>query len=266
MSASAAAQKRWSVVVPFFNEETFLGPTLASIAAQTLAPDRIILVDNGSTDASRSVAEDFLRAHPALSTVVVSEPHPGKASALKTGLALVDTLFVATCDADTIYPLAYLETADRLFRRGGERMAAVLAIGVTGGRFAQTLARAKGALAAAMMPSQAHSGGYGQSFRASALKDAGGFGPELWKFCLMDHEIIHRLTKNGLVRHDYFHWCRPSQRRGNRACVRWTLSERLLYHLTPRRRRDWFFYEFLPKRFEARSVSELNLREKPWAV
>lgn len=266
MSASAAAQKRWSIVIPFFNEEAFLGPTLASIATQTVIPDRIILVDNGSTDASRSVAEDFLRAHPALSIVIVSEPQPGKASALKTGLALVDTIFAATCDADTIYPPAYLETADRLFEQGGERMAAVLAIGVTGGRVAQMLARAKGALAALLMPSQAHSGGYGQSFRTSALKDIGGFGPERWKFCLMDHEIIHRLTKNGLVRHHYLHWCRPSQRRGNRARVRWTLSERLLYHMTPRRRRDWFFYEFLPRRFKARGVSELNLREKPWGV
>lgn len=261
-----SAKRRWSVVIPFFNEEAFLGATLASIAAQTLAPDRIILVDNGSTDASRSLAEGFLRAHPKLSAVIVSEPHPGKASALKAGLALADTNFVATCDADTIYPPAYLETADRLFRKGGERTAAVLAIGVPDGRIPQMLARAKSALAAMLMPSQAHSGGYGQSFRASALKDAGGFGPERWKFCLMDHEIIHRLTKRGVVLHDYSHWCRPSPRRGNRTRVRWTLGERLLYHVTPRRWRDWFFYRFLPRRFEARRVSELNLREKPWAV
>lgn len=128
------------------------------------------------------------------------------------------------------------------------------------------LKRAKGAIAAALMPTQAHSGGYGQSFRTSALVDAGGFSPIRWPYCLMDHEIIHRVSRHGRIRHAFDHWCAPSDRRGDRRRVRWRLDEQLLYHLAPRAARDWLFYEHLAGRFAARGVSALRLREKPWTV
>lgn len=265
MSVARAPVARWSVVIPYYNEEAFIGPTLASIADQTLAPDQIILVDNGSTDGSRGVAKAFSRARPDLPIAIIEEPAPGKASALKRGLAAVAGEFVATCDADTIYPPAYLETADRLFTEGGERVSAVIAAGVRdGASVGGLLARAKVAVAAALMPSQVHGGGYGQSFRMSALKAAGGFEPELWPYCLMDHEVMHRISKSGDIRHSFDHWCSPSPRRKDRSRVRWTLGERLLYHAVPRTRREWFFYRFLRARFDARNASELDLRAKPW--
>ena len=75
---------------------------------------------------------------------------------------------------------------------------------------------------------------------------------------------MHRVGKFGELHYDFEHWCRPSARRASRANVRWTVAERLLYHVTPPRDRDWFFYHFLRRRFEMRGMSELNLRQKPW--
>jgi poly-beta-1,6-N-acetyl-D-glucosamine synthase len=46
-------------IVPFLNEEEFLPRFLASLAAQTRPPDRLLLVDDGSTDASHKVAAGF---------------------------------------------------------------------------------------------------------------------------------------------------------------------------------------------------------------
>ncbi len=49
------------VVIPFLNEEQYLGDFLGTLAAQTRRPDRILLVDDGSTDGSFEVAETFAR-------------------------------------------------------------------------------------------------------------------------------------------------------------------------------------------------------------
>jgi glycosyltransferase involved in cell wall biosynthesis len=53
-----------AVVVVFLNEERFLPRLLSSVAGQTRAPDRLLLVDDGSEDASPSIARDFADAYP----------------------------------------------------------------------------------------------------------------------------------------------------------------------------------------------------------
>jgi poly-beta-1,6-N-acetyl-D-glucosamine synthase len=47
------------VVVPFLNEEEHLGTMLASVAAQERPPDKLVLVDDGSTDRSPDIAAAF---------------------------------------------------------------------------------------------------------------------------------------------------------------------------------------------------------------
>ena len=54
---------RLAVVIPFLNEERLLPATLRSIAAQTRPPDRLVLVDDGSTDGSAALAAQFAREH-----------------------------------------------------------------------------------------------------------------------------------------------------------------------------------------------------------
>jgi poly-beta-1,6-N-acetyl-D-glucosamine synthase len=51
-------------VVPILDEERHLPTLLASIAAQSRTPDRLLLVDDGSTDASPALAAAFAREHP----------------------------------------------------------------------------------------------------------------------------------------------------------------------------------------------------------
>jgi glycosyltransferase involved in cell wall biosynthesis len=258
-------RQSFAVVLPFFNEERFLPGTLASLAAQSRAADRIVLVDNASTDGSPQIARDFAAANPRLCVELRRESRPGKASALALGLAGVRDGLVATCDADTYYPPAYLARAEALFSAAPD-IEAVLAFGVPSADERRTRAlRAKGALMAALAPRQTHAGGYGQSFRAEALHRAGGFSPDHWRYCLMDHEIMHRIVRQGgRLAYDAGHWCVPSKRRGDRRRVRWTLAERLLYHVIPLSRRDWFFYDFLAPRFERRKLGELALRDQPW--
>ncbi|MGI9121242.1 MAG: glycosyltransferase family 2 protein [Acidimicrobiales bacterium] len=51
------------VVVPFLNEEQYLPHLLESVASQTRSPTGLLLVDDGSIDGSRGIAEMFARQH-----------------------------------------------------------------------------------------------------------------------------------------------------------------------------------------------------------
>jgi poly-beta-1,6-N-acetyl-D-glucosamine synthase len=51
------------VIVPFLNEERYIGTLLESIAAQTRPPDLVVLADDGSTDGSRAIVRDFVAKH-----------------------------------------------------------------------------------------------------------------------------------------------------------------------------------------------------------
>jgi glycosyltransferase involved in cell wall biosynthesis len=54
---------RLVLVVPFLDEERLLPEVLESIAAQTRAPDQLVLVDDGSTDRSHEIASAFAARH-----------------------------------------------------------------------------------------------------------------------------------------------------------------------------------------------------------
>ena len=54
---------RLVAIVPFLDEERYLPALLDSIAAQTRPPDRLLLVDDGSRDASAEQAEAFALRH-----------------------------------------------------------------------------------------------------------------------------------------------------------------------------------------------------------
>jgi glycosyltransferase involved in cell wall biosynthesis len=54
---------RLAVIVPFLNEERHLATFLSSIGVQTRQPDRLLLIDDGSSDRSPAIAEAFAREH-----------------------------------------------------------------------------------------------------------------------------------------------------------------------------------------------------------
>ena len=55
---------RIALIVPFLDEAAHLPVLLDSLAAQARRPDRVLLVDDGSTDGSASIAAGFAAAHP----------------------------------------------------------------------------------------------------------------------------------------------------------------------------------------------------------
>jgi biofilm PGA synthesis N-glycosyltransferase PgaC len=72
---------RLVLVACFLDEERHLPALLDSIAAQTRPPDRLLLVDDGSTDGSPELAETFAREH-GYATVVRRPSRPPAADRL----------------------------------------------------------------------------------------------------------------------------------------------------------------------------------------
>jgi glycosyltransferase involved in cell wall biosynthesis len=259
-------KRSFAVVLPYFNEADFLERTLESWLNQTRKPDQLILVDNGSTDGSETVARRVLKDTGFMDVVYLHEFKQGKIHALETGCKAVNCEFIAMSDADTCYPSRYLELCERLFDESGDRVSVLMALPEFNrpNAFPSRLRRRYYIGLHKIFPKHTFTGGYGQVFRASALKEAGGFSEKYWPHVLLDHEIMYRIFKQGLSRYHIDLWCQSSQRRKGRKQVRWNLFERLVYHFTPHAWQDWFFYRFLASRFARRGLSHLRLREKPW--
>jgi biofilm PGA synthesis N-glycosyltransferase PgaC len=95
---------RVTVMIPAYNEARVIGNTLLSLWSQTRQPDKILVVDDGSSDGTGQIAA-------ALGAEVVRPAsNTGfKAGAMNAGLRYVDTEWLVTVDADTILAQAALQ-------------------------------------------------------------------------------------------------------------------------------------------------------------
>lgn len=92
-----------SLIVVFHNAESTLERTLRSLAAQTLPSVEYIFVDDGSTDHSVEVIQDFVALNPDFSgrhRLVRSATRRGSAHATVLGFAHAAGEYVMRCDAD----------------------------------------------------------------------------------------------------------------------------------------------------------------------
>ena len=255
----------FTVLIPYYNEEEFLERTLGSWRAQTRPPERIVAVDNGSTDRSRQVCRSALEGWDGPEVIHLGENRPGKIHALQAGCAHLAGTFVVLADADTWYPPHYLALCEELADDHREGAVSLMALSAADADTVPSRLRRRAVvMLARLFRRQGFVGGYGHVLRREALQRAGGFSTRYWSYVLLDHEILNRLFRYGYAVHHVDLWCRPSRRRGNRSRVRWNLFERTLYHLVPYRLHDWYFYDFLAPRLASRGLDQLKLREQPW--
>lgn len=86
------------VVVPVYNGERFLGEAIESVLGQTYSGEvRLVVVDDGSTDGSASVAERFEGVR------VVRQENAGQPAAINHAVRLTDAPLVAFLDADDVW-------------------------------------------------------------------------------------------------------------------------------------------------------------------
>lgn len=104
------------IVIPAHNEEDFIAQTLESLVNQTLLPKEIVVVNDNSTDNTKSIVEAFTSKYSWISLVNAesSDTHlPGAKiiNAFYKGFDTLDNNYDIICkfDADLIFPDNYLE-------------------------------------------------------------------------------------------------------------------------------------------------------------
>ena len=94
-----------SIIFPALNEEETIGKVIDEVPVQELEGKgyraEIIVVDNGSTDRTREIAESK-------GVRIITEPARGKGIAMRTAFASVSGDFVFMIDADFTYPATYI--------------------------------------------------------------------------------------------------------------------------------------------------------------
>ena len=101
----------YSVVIPAFNAAATLGQALQSILDQTVRPQHIIVVDDGSTDGTAAAVAGMS------GITVIRQDNRGPGGATTTGFRRVVTPFVATLDADDLWLPRKIERQAACFQR-----------------------------------------------------------------------------------------------------------------------------------------------------
>lgn len=107
--STPGSKPRFSIVVPAFNEELYLGDCLSSLAQQEYPGTfEVIVVDNNSTDQTPELAR-------AAGATVIFEPKPGVCQARQRGTEIATGEIIVSVDADTVYHREWLSNIDRWF-------------------------------------------------------------------------------------------------------------------------------------------------------
>ena len=99
------AESNISVIVPAYNAERYLGQALTSIQNQTLLPMEVIVVDDGSTDATAQIAETH-----SIQPRTIRQSNSGAAAARNLGVQEAQAEWIAFLDADDLWEPGKLES------------------------------------------------------------------------------------------------------------------------------------------------------------
>lgn len=110
-SASPTSQRRTrrtprvpfvSILIPAYNEEKTIAATIEAALAQRYPRNRreIIVIDDGSTDQTATIAARYTRVYPT-EVFLISKPNGGKHTALNEGLKRARGTYIVTLDADS---------------------------------------------------------------------------------------------------------------------------------------------------------------------
>jgi glycosyltransferase involved in cell wall biosynthesis len=89
-----------SVIMPVYNEERFLAEAIESVLAQTYRDFELIILDDGSQDRTREIAESYALLDSRIR--VESNPNMGIAAELNRGIALSANEWIALMQGDDV--------------------------------------------------------------------------------------------------------------------------------------------------------------------
>src|SRR5690606_37103279 len=120
-------------VIPTYNEEAFIAQTLNSLVQQTDVPDKIVVVNDNSTDSTADIIADFEKKHANISQVfnASENKHLAGINVIPDSNKVIETLddsfnIMVKLDADVILPEDYFDRNIETFNKNPK-------IGLVGG-------------------------------------------------------------------------------------------------------------------------------------
>lgn len=102
-----------SVVCPTYNSRRFVIATLESVVAQTILPCEIVVSDDGSTDGTPDLVQEFLSRYPRLPSQVIRNAHRGPGAARNEGIWRARGEWISFIDSDDVWRPNKLEMVIR---------------------------------------------------------------------------------------------------------------------------------------------------------
>ena len=99
-----------SIIIPAYNEEVRIVETLEQTVAFLATREyswEVLVADDGSTDATARLVEDFFQHHPKVRLLALA--HRGKGGAVKQGVLAATGSYRFICDADLSMPIEQVE-------------------------------------------------------------------------------------------------------------------------------------------------------------
>jgi len=113
-----------ATIIPLYNGGPFIRDALESVLAQSVPPDEILVVDDGSSDDGPAIVEAMAKTHP---ITLLSKPNGGQSSARNFAAERCRSSHIALLDQDDIWYPDHLATLRAPFVEGApdERLAVV---------------------------------------------------------------------------------------------------------------------------------------------
>lgn len=99
-----------SVVIPAYNAEAFIIDALESISAQTTLPKEVFVIDDGSTDGTSRLVDEWINTSPHYFLVkLIRQENRGLPATRNVGMRAATGHWIALLDADDIWEPRHLE-------------------------------------------------------------------------------------------------------------------------------------------------------------
>ena len=104
-----------SIIIPVYNVEKYLKRCFQSVSAQTYKNIEIIIVDDGSTDSSGTLCDEFAQAESR--AIVIHKENGGLSSARNVGMSVAKGEYVTFLDSDDFLSIGFIEKSLSLCER-----------------------------------------------------------------------------------------------------------------------------------------------------
>ncbi len=109
-----------SIVIPVYNSEDTIQKTLKSVIEQTYDNFEILIIDDGSTDASKIIVKEFEQNHPTYKINCFFQENKGASAARNVGLKKAQGEYIALLDSDDVWDRDKLQKQLEAFSQNDE--------------------------------------------------------------------------------------------------------------------------------------------------